>query len=318
MNVFTEVYLKGLQELNIPYEFDDHEYLKFILGGKTISVYRAAISLNSDVAALINNSKFLSYKILTSAGITMPLSIRLKDSDILPDLTQFPGTKVVVKPELGYGGKAVEIIDKNKLEIYWNSIKDTAKTWILQEYISGKEYRVIIIGSELVSVFEKQDIFLTTNGITTLESQIHLLYSQSGLLQSVVKHILPKIFSYVETQGYALQEIPPRNTVIHLSRLRNESQGSLWKKIALDCIPNSHKTWLLSAHFASTLIVNGLDVMFEKGIDNLEAQKISLIECNARPGLTQPIDKDSGHEKKVILMLQKYVHSITDLEPRSK
>ena len=122
--------------------------------------------INSEVAELLSQHKILTYRCLELDNINYPETYvldNLQNSNKLAASLNWArffaeqvGYPVVVKPNQGSHSQGVKVVD-NYLDLikYISKYSDSESDLIVQEYISGPEFKVVLHGYEIVIAYEK-------------------------------------------------------------------------------------------------------------------------------------------------------------------
>ena len=160
---------------------------------------------------------------------------------------------------------------------------------IVEEFIEGRDYRVLVIDNKVIAVAQRIPAHVVGNGQNSIEELIYIENSTPNRGKCHEKP-LTKIeiddvtIDILQKQGYDLKSIPKGNEKVLLKPGSNLSTGG----IAIDCTDKIHPQHReLAIRAASTI---GLDIA---GID-ITCKDISIpiakgtggvIEVNAAPGL---------------------------------
>jgi len=147
-------------------------------------------------------------------------------SEILEDAHSFMNDNsldfpIVLKPDEGERGKGVQIA-KSKKELI-NKISLIEEDYILQEFISGKEFGIFYYRypdqekGTVFSITKKEKIFVTGDGNHTLE-QLILEDSRTVCMAEI----------HFEKHAHKLYDIPEKGKRIQLVELGTHSKGSLF------------------------------------------------------------------------------------------
>lgn len=223
------------------------------------------------------------------------------------------GFPVVTKPyNLNQGkGVTLKIRDKEELKEAFYLARAYSPRVIIEKNVPGKDYRLLIIGQEMVAAAERVPAFVVGDGTRTIEELIELVNSDP---KRGYGHEKPLTRIYVDgvvelmlrRQGYDLKSCPDSGEKVFLRGNGNLSTGGT----SLDVTDQVHEENIKMAIQATRLI--GLDVA---GVD-LVTPDISLplkeaggvlIEINASPGLRMHHFPTRGKARDVANVLVKYL-----------
>ncbi|MFH0864674.1 MAG: cyanophycin synthetase [Bacteroidota bacterium] len=148
--------------------------------GKYHKSIRATITSDTSLIAVETaDDKYLTNLILSDAGIPVPETFR---TDKIEDATAFfekLQKPAVVKPCEGYLGKNLAVNLKNKSDVIaaFQNARQLDERVLIQPFIEGKSYRLLIIGYKFVASSELIPPFITGNGKNTISELIGQLNS---------------------------------------------------------------------------------------------------------------------------------------------
>ena len=195
------------------------------------------------------------------------------------------GFPVIVKPNGGSQGREVTLV-YTKRECYraLRSIFKSEKVALVQRRVSGRDYRMVVLDSDVISAYERVPLSVLGDGRSTVFSL--LLRKQRGFKAQGRDTLLqtkdPRIPAKLKRQGLTLRSIPKRGERIFLLDNANLSTGG-------DAIPvkRVHPAW---RHLAIRLTKDmglrlcGVDLMVEGSLKD-KPGKFFVLEINAAPGL---------------------------------
>ena len=134
-------------------------------------------SADSYIAPLIMENKEVTKFILKKQGINVPTGITVQSiQQALEQYDQFIGKGVVVKPKSTNFGKGVVIFPKNHSpEEYRKAVEYSLQydgSVLIEEFASGKEYRFLVIGDEVVAVLHRVPANVRGDDIHTIEELV--------------------------------------------------------------------------------------------------------------------------------------------------
>jgi len=191
---------------------------------------RATVTSNTSLIAVeTTDNKYNTSQILLEAGIPVP---KQKIADNFEEAKNFLNNykSVVIKPNIGYKGKAVslDIINENMLEKAFNYCQLSDNEVIIQEQKLGLTFRVLVINHKFSAAVMVSSPYITGNGINTITELLHDLNSDSD------RNKITGTLSQVELDEDSLNilnihEFTP-DTILaegHTLRLKNTANTSL-------------------------------------------------------------------------------------------
>lgn len=200
------------------------------------------------------------------------------------------GFPLVVKPNVsGYSrGSYFPIHTMKELwrGIFW------AKAWwpstVIEQYLSGANYRVLATGDRLVSVIRRYPPFVVGDGGATVDA----LIDQENRQRTRMK-LYPTIFplsknkqvrAYLKKQNLSLASVPRRGHRVELFHRVALAPGGVVETIKQSTIADDNRQLFREVVKMFNANLLGIDVIFEHGIErSYRRQRCIFIEVNSRP-----------------------------------
>ena len=260
--------------------------------GKQGRVIEATIGANTScVATDIASDKVLTKELLM--GQDVPVARGSKVCNIINLLKEGEqiGYPLVLKPRYGSKGEGVVInisSEKDLVRIY-NNLKSKYSDLMLEQYIKGNDYRVCVVGYDVVAVSLRTPPIVVGDGKSNLKELIRRLnnnpirgYNHEKPLTKV--KIDDELIECLEKEGKSLLTIPKEGESILLRQNANLSTGG----IAVDCtdeICPENKEICIRAAKTIGLDICGIDIKVEDISKPIYEQNGVVMEVNAAPGI---------------------------------
>lgn len=299
--IYDEAKLRGIPVTRI-----GNESLLQLGYGKYSRQIGASISdstrcINVDIAG----NKHLTKQILADYKIPVPIgeiAYSEEDAEMLAESIGFP---VVVKPLDGNQGKGVtlDIRDPDQLRIAYKEALKHSKAAIIEKFITGRDYRVLVVGDKVSAVSERKPPIIVGNGKHSVKELVEL-ENNNNLRGDDHEKPLTKIKIDVVArqvlQRYGIDEnyVPEPGEIIKLRDNGNLSTGGT----ARDCTSEIHPANSLIAIKAARAIgldIAGIDITTEDISMPITRSNGAVIEVNAAPGLRMHIYPSEGQSKNV-------------------
>ena len=239
-------------------------------------------SLTSSLAVDIASDKELTNRLLAAAGLPVPASEVVRRAPDAVRMAQRIGYPVVVKPLDGNHGRGVAInltTDEEVLAAFDEAYDQSRGGYVIVEsFITGRDYRVLVVGGNMVAIAERVPAHVIGDGTHTVEDLVEIANSDP---RRGVGHekVLTRITvnqaarDLVRAQGFEMDAVPPEGEMVKLALTGNMSTGG----ISIDRTFEAHPDNIDIAEEAARVV--GLDIA---GIDFL---------C---PDITQPVRETGG------------------------
>lgn len=202
------------------------------------------------------------------------------------------GFPLVIKPNVsGFSrGSHFPITDFKEL---WKAIF-LAKLWwpttVVEQYLEGQNYRVVVVQGKIMSVLQRYAPFVTGNGIDSISS---LIDAENDIREAM--NLYPCIHplqkgkvtqKFLKKSGYTLSSVPAEGERVTLFYRISLAPGGVVRTIEQQTIPEANQTLFKSVLELFDANILGIDVIFEQGIEtDYRDQKCIFLEVNSRPYL---------------------------------
>jgi cyanophycin synthetase len=265
----TRALVEEAQRRDIPVQRldDDRSLVQLGHGMYQQRLWASVTSKGSDIAVDIAADKELTSRLLRNVGIPVPVSRTVEDEDEAVRAAERIGYPVVVKPLDGNHGRGVGInlADEAAVRAHFPVALRASRTGIaiVESYIVGKDYRILVVGGKVVAVAERVPAHVVGDGQHTLQELVAITNADP---RRGVGHerVLTRItldaaaLALAARQGCGPGDVPPAGTTVQLALTGNMSTGGT----AIDRTDEIHPENYAIASQAALVI--GLDVA---GID---------------------------------------------------
>lgn len=282
--------------------------------GKSGRIIEATIgSETSCVATDIASDKLLTKELLKQQGI--PVANGEKICNILSVLrnAEKVGYPLVLKPRYGSKGEGVllNIKNENQLLKAYNNLRHKYEEIMLEEYITGEDYRVCVVDYKVVAASKRTPPFIVGDGINSIRTLIQKLnedplrgYDHEKPLTKI--KIDEEMLECIKEYGMNIMSIPKKDKKVFLRRNANLSTGGMAIDYT-DEICDYNKEICIRAAKAIGLDICGVDIKANNLSEPINEQKGVVMEVNAAPGIRMHIYPSEGQKREVgeaILNLQ--------------
>lgn len=269
--------------------------------GKYTKTIQASLTENSSCIAVdIVSDKQLTKRILMDNNIPVPCGFTVQNLEEAVEAAQKVGYPLVVKPIDSNQGKGVtvNIFDENQLERAFNDARGYSRKVIVERYVKGKDYRVLVIGGKVSAVAERRPPEVIGDGRSTVKE---LVATENRNPHRGVDHEKPLTYikldeiacRCLENQGLTVDSVPENGKIIRLRQNGNISTGGTAKNCTEEIHPkNAH--YAITAARAVGLDVAGIDISTEDISIPIDFNAGAIIEVNAAPGLRMHLHPSEG------------------------
>lgn len=228
--------------------------------------------------------------LLGSHGIPSPRGKLLKAAERTKDQLRIVASEIgyplVLKPNQGSMGRGVFSGLKNWEELHtaFQELTDMQKqeSILIERHHTGDDYRLLIIGDELISAVKRIPANITGDGKSTVEELISAKNDRrlrNPFLGSGLLKIDYEVHKCLTDQGLTVESVPENKRKISLRRVANASAGGDVQDVT-DSIPTSIKEAAIAAvKVLPNIYIAGVDVLY----DAADEDDYVIIEINSRP-----------------------------------
>ncbi len=285
LNPYARIIIREAQKRGIYVDVLDPEggYFELSFGGRSIVCRESLSELTTAVAMSRCDDKSTTHRVLRQAGLRVPEQVKVKDEhQALAFLEDHQS--VVVKPARGEQGAgiSVDIRDLDALRRAIDDARSLCDTVIVEEYVSGADLRIIVIGEDVVAAAERRPAQVLGNGRdsvkTLIEKQSRRREAATGGESKIALDGETK--RCVEEAGYSLESVLPENERLVVRKTANLHTGGTIHDVT-DKLHPTLRTAAVDAARALDIPVTGLDLI----VPATDGPDYAIIEANERPGL---------------------------------
>jgi cyanophycin synthetase len=299
--IYEEAQKRGIPVVRI----GDGSILRLGYGKYSRTIQASLTDLPSCINVDIAGNKQLTKRLLTESKIPVPDGDTAYSFEGALQIAREIGFPVVIKPVDSNQGKGVTLNVKNEQEIEaaYNEARKYSRVVIVEKYVKGKDYRVLVIGNRVAAVSERRPPSILGDGVHTVEKLIEIENS-SNLRGDDHEKPLTKIkldaaaLKVLRDQGIDKDYIPPLGERIYLRYNGNLSTGGTARECTGEIHPYNADIAVRAAKIIG-LDIAGIDVTTEDISVPICVNDGAVIEINAAPGLRMHLFPSEGKAKNV-------------------
>lgn len=279
--------------------------VQFGWGSRQRRIQAAETDGTSAIAEAIAQDKELTKKLLDAAGVPVPAGREVSDiEDAWRAMREINGA-IVVKPKDGNQGKGVtvNISTREQLEAAFAAASAISDEVLVERYIPGSDYRLLVVGSQLVAAARREPPLVIGDGTSTVQVLVDQVNSDprrgSGHATSLTKIRIDDIaVSCLAEQQLSLDSVPEKGRRVVLRNNANLSTGGTATDVTDDVHPDLAASAIAAAEMVG-LDICGIDVVCDSVLQPLEQQGGGIVEANAAPGLRMHLQPSFGKGRPV-------------------
>ncbi len=294
------------QERGIPWiRLNKYSLCQLGYGANQKRIQATVTSQTGSIAVEIACDKEDTKHLLEQYEVPVPKGYVIKTEAGLDDSIRRLGFPLVIKPINGNHGRGIttNIDDKDAAFVAFNEAKKVSRSVIVERFITGFDYRLLVVNYKLVAAAKRTPAHVIGDGISTIKQLIDEVnkdprrgYGHEKILTQIdVDAITNKIF---EERGLKLESILEKEQVLYLKDTANLSTGGT----AEDVTDIVHPDNVFMAERIAKIVgldICGIDVMTTDITVPLEETKGAVLEVNAAPGFRMHLAPTSGLPRNV-------------------
>ncbi|MGI8901077.1 MAG: cyanophycin synthetase [Nocardioides sp.] len=289
----TQAILDEAVSRDIPWiRLNQHSLVQLGQGVHQKRIRATMTSATSAIAVDVASDKDLTTRLLGAAGLPVPKQASVRPPDQAVTVANRIGYPVVCKPLDGNHGRGVclDLQDDDDVRAAFPVVQDQSRrgSVIVESYITGRDYRCLIIDGRLAAVAERVPAHVVGDGHSTVEQLVELTNADP---RRGVGHerVLTRIkvddaaIALLANQGYELGDVPAAGETVKLTLTGNMSTGG----ISIDRTFEAHPENVEIAEEAARMVgldIAGIDFIYPDITEPVRETGGAICEVNAAPG----------------------------------
>lgn len=268
--------------------------------------FQATITGKTNYLAVdMASDKEATKRMLESASVPVASGSICIDEEDLKNTIDKIGYPIVLKPLDGNHGKGASInvtTWEGALEGL-EFAKKYSRRVIVEKFITGFDFRVLIINNKLVAAAKRIPAHVVGDGILTVQQLIDKEnenpkrgYGHENVLTEI--SVDRDTLDLLEKRGYTLDSVPPSGETVFLKSTANLSTGGTSVDVTEMMHPENIFLCERIARFIG-LDVCGIDIMAENLTEPLKENGGVVLEVNAAPGFRMHLAPTEGLPRNV-------------------
>ncbi|MCA3177544.1 MAG: cyanophycin synthetase [Burkholderiaceae bacterium] len=281
----------------------DGSLVQFGWGVHQRRIQAAEVDATSAIAESIAQDKELTKQLLESIGVPVPGGGSVDEIEDAWAIMQSLGAPAVVKPRDGSQGRGVtvDVETREQLEAAWAAAYDISSDVIVERYIPGDDWRLLVVDGRLVAAARRDPPMVIGDGRSTVRELVEAVNRDprrgDGHATALTRIRLDAIaLARLASQGLDADSVPEAGRKVVLRNNANLSTGGS----ATDVTDEVHPEVAARAVEAAKMIglhICGVDVVARSIAEPLEAQGGGIVEVNAAPGLRMHLAPSYGRPR---------------------
>lgn len=294
------------QNRNIPWiRLNRHSLVQLGYGVNQKRIQATVASTTSNIAVEIACDKEETKNILDAAGIPVPKGYIVYDEEDLEDAISRIGYPIVLKPVNGNHGRGATINIGNweEAKSALQAAKRISRAVICERFITGFDFRLLVINYKLVAAAKRTPACVTGNGKMTIQQLIDEVnsdprrgYGHEKVLTAI--KVDEMTLNILKDKGLELSDVLPDGEILYLKSTANLSTGGT----ATDITDLVHPYNVFMAERIARVVgldICGIDIMAPDLTTSIRENGGAILEVNAAPGFRMHIAPTDGLPRNV-------------------
>ncbi len=285
MNVYAQILIDEAKARGIDVEIVDEEANLYRLhyDGKSVLCRESLTEKTCAMAMTICDDKSLTHRTLHKAGLRVPRQASYTDMNHAAELMREWGS-VVIKPASGEQGRGitVDIREEAELRQAIESALEHSNHILLEQFVHGRDLRIIVIDHEFVAAIERRPACITGNGANTVRQLIeaknkYLAEKTDGESKIPVNKETERVIRH---QNLSWDDVLADGQEVQVCKTANYHTGGTITDVT-DKVSSSLQEAAEKASRVLNIPVVGMDFL----VPDFAGDEYVIIEANERPGL---------------------------------
>ncbi|MEN3046387.1 MAG: cyanophycin synthetase, partial [Candidatus Hydrothermales bacterium] len=300
--IVDEAIKRGIPVIRL---WDEGNLVQLGYGKNSKRIWATTTEYTSNIAVEIACDKEITRKILRDCGIPTPKGLVVRSFEEAKEKVKEIGFPCVVKPVNGNHGKGVTVGVNNLRELKkaFKYAKKYSNEIIIEELVSGKDYRILVINGKAVACAQRTPAHVIGDGKRTIRELIDEVNKDErrgiGHEKPLTKIKIDEMtMEILKKKKLTLDSVLPKGEILYLKTSANLSTGGE----AEDVTDIAHPTNLNLAERVARIIgldIAGIDFISEDITKPLFETNGKVVEVNAAPGFRMHVYPSKGKPRNV-------------------
>ncbi len=258
-------------------------------------------SIGVEIACDKEDTKYL----LEQAEIEVPKGDIIGKEASLDEACKYVGYPLVVKPVGGNHGRGITVNIKNYEDalVAFHAAKIVSPKVIIEKYITGEDYRLLVINNVLVAAAKRSPAHIIGDGKSTIKELVDEVnqdsrrgYGHENVLTKITINDLTK--TIIAAKGFTEDSVPAKDERVILKDTANLSTGGTAEDVT-DIVHPSNVSMCERISKIIDLDICGIDIMTTDISQPLNETGGAVLEVNAGPGFRMHLAPTTGLPRNV-------------------
>lgn len=301
----TQAIYDAACQRNIPVtRIGSEDLLLLGYGCKQQKAWATVTNKSGLLASDLAGDKHLTKQVLADAGLPVPEGVVVTAPSEAADALAYLDRPVAIKPVNANQGKGVTLDVRSyaAAERAFAIAREFDERVIVEEFISGRQYRLCVVNGKLVAAAERLPAYVTGDGVSTVDQLVDAVNADprrgDGHEKSLTKIRMDAVaMTVLAKQGLSGQSVPPAGKTVMIRENANLSTGGTAVDVT-DMVHPDTRRMIERAAGVIGLDIVGIDVV-TPDITRSLGQVGAIIEVNAAPGIRMHHYPSAGKPRDV-------------------
>lgn len=300
-SLVDEARKRGIPSLRL----NDQSLVQFGYGKFQKRIQATVTSETRHIAVEIAQDKELTNRLLSDSGLPVPKSILVRDEEGAIEAAGVVGYPCVVKPyNLSHGrGVGLNLPDEAAMLEAFRQAYEFTSYLLVETYLTGKDYRVLVVGDEVVAVAERVPGHVVGDGVHSIGQLVEIVNSdprrgvghEKLLTRIVIDHQAERLLHHA---GKTLDSVLANGEIFYLRSTANLSTGGT-SIDRTDIIHPENAEVAVRAAKVVGLDIAGIDFICPDITRPVRETGGGIVEVNAAPGFRMHTAPTEGKARNV-------------------
>jgi cyanophycin synthetase len=284
---------------------DEHSLVQLGYGKHQQRIRAAVTGRSSNIAVETASDKELTIKLLGDVGVPVPRHRRVRSADEAAAAAEALGFPLVVKPlDVSHGrGVSLNLASVAEVVAAFEVAYEYASSVLVETYLHGRDYRVLVINYEVVAVAERVPAHVVGDGEHTIAELVEIVnrdprrgFGHEKVLTKI--RVTHQSELLLQRAGYSMETVLPAGERFFLAATANLSTGGT----AIDRTNEINYETREIARRAALVVgldVAGIDIITPDIAQPLREVGGGIVEVNAGPGFRMHLQPSEGTPRNV-------------------
>lgn len=258
-------------------------------------------SIGVELACDKEDTKYL----LEQAEVEVPRGDIISRESSLEEACRYVGYPLVIKPIDGNHGRGITVNIENYEDavVAFHAAKEVSRRVIVEKYITGEDYRLLVINHVLVAAAIRTPAHVIGDGTSTVKELVDKVnedprrgYGHENVLTMITINDLTK--TIIKDAGYTEDSVLPEGERLILKDTANLSTGGTAEDVT-DIVHPSNVSMAERISKIIDLDICGIDIMTNDITKPLSETGGAVLEVNAGPGFRMHLAPTTGLPRNV-------------------